>query len=172
MGSKKVQPVTKVVRKKLKRSLEDVRAGRVQEFEDVMKELKEFLSSKKTRIEKRRKEIEKNHRKSIDELKKGKLKFFNNPESLIHNLEGNKLSLDMTATTLRKRIHEATDKVQEEHVLKAVFNLLERAQKKVKPMKPMTVKELLARDAKSMKEFKEGRTISQEEVKRRFGITK
>ncbi len=53
-----------------------------------------------------------------------------------------------------------------------VERIQEKTQKKHYPLKPMTLAELFARDAQSEKEMKEGKLISQEEIKRRFGITK
>ena len=77
----------------------------------------------------------------------------------------------MTATTLKKRIQKAMDNV-DESVLEQVYALLEKAQRKHRPLKPMTLKELFARDAQSEKEMKEGKLIPQEDIKKRFGITK
>lgn len=75
----------------------------------------------------------------------------------------------MTSTTLKKRIQKAMDNV-DESVLEEVYALLEKAQKKRRPLKPMTMKEFHARIVQSVKELREGKGIPHEEVKRRFGI--
>ena len=75
----------------------------------------------------------------------------------------------MTAITLKKRIQKAIDNV-DESVLKEVYAILDKAQKKSPPLKPMTMKEFRARIARSEKELREGKGIPHEDVKRRFGI--
>jgi len=78
----------------------------------------------------------------------------------------------MTATTLKKRIQKAMDNVNDESVLEEIYSILEKAKKRRSPMKPMTLKELFARDAKSEKDIKAGRLIPVEEVRKRFATKK
>lgn len=73
----------------------------------------------------------------------------------------------MTATTLKKRIQKAMNHV-DESVLEQVYAILEKAQKKQRSLKPMTMEEFRARIAQSEKDIKERRVYSNEEVKKMF----
>lgn len=60
--------------------IEQIRKLSLSEKEDLQTLLDKIL------IEERRKEIAENHKQSLKELKKGKLKFYSKPEDLLNTL--------------------------------------------------------------------------------------
>ncbi len=78
----------------------------------------------------------------------------------------------MNVTALKNQIYKAVEKTDDTSLLNEVYAILRKSGKKNTPVQPMTVEELLERDAQSEKEMKEGKLISHDEIKKRFGIKK
>jgi len=78
----------------------------------------------------------------------------------------------MTATSLKKQIHESVDSINDTDLLAAVYTILNKAGREKGDLKPMSLEEFYARNAQSQKEIKEGKLLTQEEVKKRFRIRK
>lgn len=74
----------------------------------------------------------------------------------------------MTTSALRKQIHKAVDNIQDARLLKTVYGLLSKKQKKLPSLKPMTIEELCGRYERADRDVKAGRTIRLEEVRRRY----
>lgn len=77
----------------------------------------------------------------------------------------------MTTATLKKQIHESVDNIHDTDLLEAVYTILHKAGTG-KSLKPMSLREFYARNAQSQKEIKQGKLLTEEDVKKRFGIRK
>lgn len=74
----------------------------------------------------------------------------------------------MTATTLRKRIQEAVENVDDEKILEAIYALVNKAQKRNSSLRPMTLEDMVKRVRLSEKDIQSGKTMSVDAVRKRY----
>lgn len=75
----------------------------------------------------------------------------------------------MTTLILKKNIHKKIDSLNNESVLKAVYTILNNAVEEGNDL-PFSIDEYKARQELSLKQIKEGKTISQVNIKKKFGV--
>lgn len=75
----------------------------------------------------------------------------------------------MTKATLKKNIHKTIDSLNNESVLEAVYTILNNAVERESDL-PFSINEYKSRQELSLKQIKEGKTISHLDVKKKFGV--
>ncbi len=79
----------------------------------------------------------------------------------------------MTTTALKKQLLETIEKIDDNALLSAVYDILNKAiSNSNQELTPFSLEAFYARNAQSQKEIKSGKLISHKEVKKRFAFKK
>lgn len=75
----------------------------------------------------------------------------------------------MQIVTLKKNIHKKIDSLNNDSILQAVYTILNNAIEKENDL-PFSIDEYKARQELSLKQIKEGKTITHVALKKKFGV--